>query len=126
MEKITILHREAYRPIEKSFPTRYSRHYYDLYCMANSFVKSSALADLELLDKVVKFKDKFYRCPWARYDLAEIGTLKLMPPEYNLQTLKDDYAHMQNMIFGNKPSFEDIMSTIQSLEDELNTILVSS
>jgi len=35
-EKVTILHREAYRPENKPFPTRYSRHYYDLYCMMNS------------------------------------------------------------------------------------------
>lgn len=121
-EKVTILHREAYRPIDKSFPTRYSRHYYDLYCMANSFVKDSAFSDIELLDKVVKFKDKFYRCPWARYDLAKIGTMKLMPPERNLQILKDDYAHMQSMIFGDKPTFEDIMHGLAQLENEMNSI----
>ena len=65
-EKVTILHREAFRPEDKPFPSRYSRHYYDLYCMMNSPVKDEALADIELLNKVVQFKEKFYRCPWAR------------------------------------------------------------
>ena len=65
-EKVTILHREAYRPENSALPTRYSRHYYDLYCMANSPVKAEAFADLDLLDKVVRFKDKFYRCSWAK------------------------------------------------------------
>ena len=64
----------------------------DLYCMMNSSVKDEALADIELLDKVVQFKEKFYHCPWARYDLAKVGTLKLIPPERNMQALKEDYV----------------------------------
>ena len=88
--------------------------------MMNSSVKDEALADIELLDKVVQFKEKFYRCPWAKYDLAKVGTLKLMPPERNMQSLKDDYAHMQNMIFGNKPDFEDILKSVGQLEREIN------
>ncbi|MBQ6938158.1 MAG: nucleotidyl transferase AbiEii/AbiGii toxin family protein [Clostridia bacterium] len=119
-EKITILHREAFRPEDKAFPSRYSRHYYDLYCMMNSPVKDDALADIGLLNKVVQFKEKFYRCPWARYDEAKVGTLRLMPPERNLQVLKDDYDHMQNMIFGDKTDFEVILKGIKRLEMEIN------
>lgn len=121
-EKVTILHREAYRPEDKPFPARYSRHYYDLYCMMSSPVKESAFADIGLLDKVVRFKDKFYRCPWARYEEAKIGTIRLMPPERNLQALRDDYAHMQNMIFGEKPDFAEILKSIEQLEKEINAI----
>jgi len=119
-EKVTILHREAFRPESSVFPSRYSRHYYDLYCMAKSPVKDRALADTDLLARVVAFKDKFYRCPWARYDLAKRGTMRLMPPEYNIQKLRDDYAHMQNMIFGEKPEFEAILGMILDLENEIN------
>ena len=90
--------------------------------MMNSSGKESAFADVELLEKVVKFKDKFYHCGWARYDLAKIGTMKLMPPEQNLQALKDDYNHMQNMIFGNTPDFEIILNGIEQLEKEINAI----
>lgn len=121
-EKVTILHREANRSEDKTFPTRYSRHYYDLYCMYNSPVKEAAFADLELLDRVVKFKEKFYRCPWAKYEDAKAGTMKLMPPEYNLKALEDDYKHMQNIIFGDKPSFDEIIKTIQKLENEINKL----
>ena len=88
----------------------------------NSSVKDDALADIELLNKVVQFKEKFYRCPWARYDKAKVGTLHLMPPERNLQTLKDDYEHMQNMIFGDKPDFDVILKGIEWLENEINLI----
>lgn len=119
-EKVTILHREAFRDEDRPFPSRYSRHYYDVYCMTKTPVKDRALADTELLKRVVDFKDKFYRCPWARYDLAKRGTMRLMPPEYNVEKLRDDYEHMQNMIFGEKPSFEEILDGIQKLETEMN------
>ncbi len=90
--------------------------------MMNSEVKKAALADTELLDRVVKFKEKFYRCSWAQYDKAKIGTIKLLPPQRNMQALKDDYDHMQNMIFGDKPAFDTIINGIAILENEINNI----
>ena len=120
-EKITILHREAFRAEGSALPGRYSRHYYDLYCMAKSPVKDRALADTDLLARVVAFKDKFYRCPWARYDLAKRGTMRLMPPEHNVPKLRDDYEHMQNMIFGEKPDFDAILEAVSVLENDINT-----
>ena len=119
-EKATILHREAFRVESSTLPSRYSRHYYDLYCMAKSPVKDRSLADNDLLARVVAFKDKFYRCPWACYDLAKRGTMRLMPPEYNIPKLRDDYEHMQNMIFGDKPEFDTILGTLSDLENEIN------
>lgn len=119
-EKVTILHREAFRTPDKPFPERYSRHYYDLYRMSQTEVKETALADKELLEKVVDFKEKFYRCSWAKYELATFGSMKLMPLEHNLKTLYDDYEHMQNMLFGEKPSFDEILKAISNLENEIN------
>ena len=92
--------------------------------MIRTQVKDNALADNDLLTKVVDFKNKFYRCPWARYDLAKRGTMRLMPPEYNLDKLRDDYEHMQNMLFGDKPSFEEIMEGLAKLEADINMIKV--
>lgn len=91
--------------------------------MANSPVKDAAFANIELLEKVVLFKEKFYRCPWAKYEDAKIGTMKLMPLERNLQVLKDDYDHMQNMIFGEKIPFDTILDGIAKLEKEMNSYL---
>lgn len=120
-EKVTILHREANRT-SGSMPMRYSRHYYDLYCMASSDVKNKALSDLELLRRVVDFKDKFYRCSWARYDEAKPGSMKLMPQESGLKILRSDYRHMQSMLYGDKPSFDEILNTIEALENEINSL----
>ncbi len=119
-EKVTILHHEAHRPEGNPMPSRYSRHYYDVYCMVCAKIEDKALKDLDLLQSVVMFKMKFYPRGWARYDLAKIGTIKLMPPDHIMKSLKADYANMKEMIYGNYPSFEEIMTTIQKLEDKIN------
>jgi hypothetical protein len=118
-EKVTILHKEAFRTNGK-FPSRYSRHYYDLHCMDKTIIKAQAYADLKLLERVVSFKSRFYPTNAARYDLAQPGTMKLMPTEDCISILIEDYEHMKNMIFGEKPSFEEIMDTLRRMESEIN------
>ena len=119
-EKITILHRESFRIKDNPPPDRYSRHYYDVYKMMNSPVKDRALQNPALLEKVVSFKDKFYHSPWSRYDLAKPGTIRLTPPEYNIPVLKNDYEKMRSMLYGDIPTFEEILSGIAALEKEIN------
>ena len=121
-EKATILHHEANRPEESPMPTRYSRHYYDLAMMVQSEVKNEALADLNLLQNVVDFKQKFYPRTWAKYEEAIPGTLKLLPPEFRLDSLEKDYKAMQNMIFDKYISFEEIINILENLEKEINEI----
>lgn len=120
-EKVTILHKEAFRT-NGNFPSRYSRHYYDLFCMDRTPVKTAAYQDLNLLDRVVAFKTRFYPAGNAHYELAKPGTMRLFPPEDCIPTLCEDYEHMQNMLFGNKPTFEEIMDCIFRLEQEINQL----
>jgi hypothetical protein len=120
-EKITILHKEAFRT-NGIFPERYSRHYYDLYCMNSSVVKSNAFSDLKLLERVTTFKARFYPANSARYDLAKPRTMRLMPPDECMAALESDYSHMQNMIYGHKPNFSEIMDSIKTLETEINQL----
>ena len=119
-EKVTILHHEANRPEHLEMPKRYSRHYYDLYCIAHSENKEKALNNLEMLQKVVSFKMKFYPRKWAKYEEAIPGTLKLIPPSYRLETLKKDYLAMQEMMYGEYPNFEELIDFITALENEIN------
>ena len=121
-EKATILHHEANRPEHLSMPQRYSRHYYDLYCMAKSPVKEKAFERLDLLQKVVDFKMKFYPRAWARYPEAVPATLKLLPPSYRLGALQEDYSAMRNMLYGEIPSFETMMEAVGELEKEINAL----
>lgn len=98
-EKVTILHQIAMDEA-KPVPPRHSRHYYDVYQMAQSTTKGKALGDLQLLADVVAFKSRFYRSPRAQYDLAKPGTLKLIPSETKQKIFEDDYHNMREMIFG--------------------------
>lgn len=121
-EKATILHHEANRPEHLEMPPRYSRHYYDLYRMSMTAVKKSAFAHLDLLQKVVKFKMKFYPRAWAKYAEAVPGTLRLIPPDYRLPALQADYDAMKDMLYGDIPDFETVMSAVKELEKEINAL----
>lgn len=123
-EKVTILHHEANRPENLDMPKRYSRHYYDLYCIAHSENKIEAFNNLELLKKVVEFKMKFYPRKWARYEDAIPGTIKLMPPSYRIAELEKDYISMSEMMFGEYPTFVELVRYIEELEKEINLISI--
>ncbi len=120
-EKATILHQEAHR--QTQIPQRYSRHYYDLYKLAVSPTRASALAQSGLLQDVVTFKQRFYPSVWARHDLAVPGTFKLLPTaEARLADLERDYQDMQVMLFGNAPDFSSVLDELRKLESEINSI----
>lgn len=119
-EKATILHAEFHRPAEKALPDRYSRHYYDLAMLAQSPVRGEALADLALLDQVVRHKETFYPSGWARYDLARVGSFRLVPTEERRAALERDYRSMSVMIFGQPPPFGEITEVLAALEQEIN------
>lgn len=121
-EKATILHREANRPKDKKIPKRYSRHYYDLYMIGNSIYKNEALNNLNLLNKVVLFKTKFYRDGFSHYEDAINKKLRLVPDEYRIKELEVDYKNMQEMIYGKIPSFNKILFYLKTLEKQINNL----
>ena len=113
---------KANRPEHLKIPSRYSRHYYDIYCMSQTMVKKEAFKQLDLLKKVVAFKMKFYPRGWAKYSEAVPGSLKLLPPAFRLADLAMDYDSMKDMLYGEIPSFETVMVTIGELEKEINSL----
>lgn len=121
-EKATILHHEANRPNNLNMPNRYARHYYDVYQIANSEYKDKAFRNLELLEKVAAFKNKFYPRKWAKYEDATSEKLRLIPDEYRFKEIKEDYNKMKEMFFGEYPSFDEIMEGIKDLEKEIHKI----
>lgn len=120
-EKATILHQEAHR--ETPIPKRHSRHYYDLYKLAQSSALDNAFAQIDLLRDVVQFKERFYPSNWARYDLAMPGSFKLLPTnDAKLRHLERDYKDMQIMLFGNPPTFDSICEVLLQLEAKINAL----
>ena len=122
-EKIEALHHEHYRPESKKAPKRFSRHYYDVYQMFCSGVLDVAKNDLALLADIVDFTRKFYPRSWAHFELCKPGTMLLMPSEHAMPAMKADYAAMRNMIYGDYPSFDEILRIIKQLESEINSSL---
>ena len=121
-EKITILHKTTSSYEQKGIPARYARHYYDLYQMCRSDVREKAFKRKELLEQDIKFKLKFYYSKGASYETARIGTIRLVPCEAAIQDLKADYEHMKDMIYGTRPSFDEIMESIADLEERVNRL----
>ncbi|MEO1768787.1 nucleotidyl transferase AbiEii/AbiGii toxin family protein [Candidatus Enterococcus ferrettii] len=120
-EKVTILHKEANRRND-NFVQRISRHYYDVYMLGQTAIKAEALSDVELLNRVVRFKKKFYLDNSARYEEATIKKLKLLPKEGRLQHLQQDYQVMGPMFFEKPPAFEEIINYLQQLEQEIHDL----
>jgi hypothetical protein len=119
-EKATILHAEHFRPDASATADRISRHYYDLYQMANSAIAERALARVDLLKRVAEHKRVFFRSAWARYEEACPGSLRLIPPEERLPALRVDYDKMGEMFFERQPSFEQLLDVLQKLEKRIN------
>ncbi len=124
-EKAKILHQEAHRPPHLPLPHRYFRHYHDLYHIAQSPVKERALARPDLLAEVVAFNLRFYPRAWAKTEEAVPGSMRLYPPEYRLPALAADYAEMRDLLYGEVPTFHEIMEGIQALEWEINALKIA-
>lgn len=119
-EKVTILHAEYYRPAQSPMRNRLSRDCYDVVRMAAHESGERALADLSLLDRVVKHKRTYFPSRWANYEAAKPGALRLVPPESRLGELKTDYQAMQEMFFETPPGFDELLKELAKLEESIN------
>jgi len=90
-----------------------------MYRLGHSFVLGRAVAQPGLLEQVVRFKEKFYRTPWAKLADARPGTLRLAPPKGRLDELAADYASMRPMLFGSYPS----IVYCQALADKIGVMI---
>ena len=119
-EKATLLHAEHHRPPDKAMPPRLSRHYYDMSRLILSGVGVPAMRSLELLHRVVDHKKVFFRSGWARYDEAKRGSLRLLPLPQRAHALAADYDTMQEMFFGERPPFADVLCALGEWEQQFN------
>lgn len=119
-EKATILHMLFHQDTSKPLADRMSRHYYDMAQLTRHDAKTRALANLDLLSEVGHHKSVFFKAAWARYEDAKPGSLRLVPSAELESALRQDYAGMSEMIMGDAPCFDDVMSAIAALETEIN------
>lgn len=119
-EKATLIHVQCNRGRFKSDPERQSRHWYDLHILLNGDIGKSALENRDLLKDVVELKKFFYNAGYANYDDCLNGGFNLSPTPEMIQPLEYDYREMRNMIYGDKPTFDEILQSLKELELSLN------
>ena len=121
-EKITVLHYLNFLPSEKATPMRLSRHYYDVFMLANSEYREKIYASASLLNEIIAFDRKFYQKPGVDYDKMDLRTLRLSPPPSRIADLEQDYSQMQEMIFGEKPTWQVLLKFLYTLEKDLHLL----
>lgn len=123
-DKIILAHGQhhwfATRGEMKGGGNRLTRHYYDMHQLLNSSVGPEAIDDLELGADCVAHGAMFFGRKDYNLHLATPGTFSLVPAKGMIEDLKEDYAKMAGMIFGEVPTFEAVMESVAELEERLN------
>lgn len=120
-EKATILHAEYHRTLDSPMPGRYARHYSDVAAMATTLAVTRALENVDMRRRVVDWKNRFFARAWARYDLAQHGTFRLVPPDSRRAELTRDYLAMRQMFLDDTPpSFDSVLAVLGDLEARIN------
>ncbi|MCY3674297.1 MAG: nucleotidyl transferase AbiEii/AbiGii toxin family protein [Rhodobacteraceae bacterium] len=121
-EKATLIHVECHRKEFKSDANRLSRHWYDLWMLAKHDVGKAAIKNYNLLEDVVRHKRIFYHYGFVDYNDCLDNRLCLVPEETATILLQEDYQKMldNGMIYGDPPSFGDIIEGIRDIEREAN------
>lgn len=123
LEKVFLLHEEFQRPVEKIRVDRLSRHLYDIYQLSKTKHTDNALKDLELYNTIVKHRYQFTRVGGVNYNLHQPKFISPLPPKEFEQAWKKDYQTMQElMIYGDSPSYEEMISDIQALVEKINKV----
>ena len=100
---------------------RVSRHYYDLHCLFRSEVGKPAVADRTLGVDCVRHARMFFDRPDHDLSSAVPGTFAIAPTGAMVEALSRDYANTIAMIFGEAPAFDDILVSVDQIEQSLNS-----
>ncbi len=102
------------------------RHWYDLSKLADHQIGAEALADIPLLERVVRHKEAFFAYNNVGYDGCLDGSLVLVPPGGLMDTLHADYKGMveQQMFTGKPPVFGEVVERIRTLQGLINAAVI--
>ena len=101
-------------------PNRFSRHYADTAALAKHSDGKRAMTRSEVRERVVDWKSRFFGSSWARYDLAIPGSFRLLPADNRVDALRRDYQAMRDMYLSKPLSFDEVMSQLSDLENQIN------
>jgi hypothetical protein len=124
IEKILLLHEEYNRDnISKMRTYRMSRHYYDLYRINRESGFGEILKNTSFIDEVINHRKLYSRLRHFKYESLQIGKISLIPSVEIISALENDYREMsREMMYGNNPTFQEIVEEIKKIQDAFNQI----
>ena len=116
--KLAVLHCYHNMPQNKTIYPTASRHYYDVFCLIRHGVKLQDKRG-KLLQNVVRTNlMPLQKRRWAKYGEMPNG-VHLMPAPHIMDALRRDYAQYSANIYGERPTWPQIMSAINKLQQSL-------
>jgi Nucleotidyl transferase AbiEii toxin, Type IV TA system len=123
-DKVVILHglRQWFekRGVLRGGGQRVSRHYYDVYRLLESDAGRSAAGNHDLAADCVRHARMFFNSSDLNLAAAMSGSFTLSPNRPMAADLARDYAAMTGMIFGEAPSFGQILARVADFEAQVN------
>jgi len=122
IEKMLLLHEEYNRDERAKMRTeRMSRHYYDLFQLSRQDFSTSTLQNNEFIEEIIEHRKYYSRLKRFDYTTLKRGSIRIMPSDDILKSLELDYEIMRaEMIYGNPPTFEEIIQAMKNLQNEIN------
>lgn len=120
LEKIFLLHEEFSKPSDLVRTERMSRHLYDIAQIMNTPIAEKALSNEDLYKTVIEHRRMFIGLKGFDYSTLLPRTLSIVPSEQIREQWREDYKVMQEtMIYGESPSFDELIVKIQALNDRI-------
>lgn len=117
LEKVFLLHELFSVPGHGMIAEHKSRHLYDLYVMMNKDFAKKAVIDDILWETIRHHREIYTSVRDIDYTPDVRKRLRLIPREDILDTWRADYDAMkESMIYGNKPSFDELLEGISELQ----------
>lgn len=123
LEKVFLLHEEFSKPSGMIRTERMSRHLYDIVQMMDTPIVERALLDENLYKTVIDHRRMFIGLKGFDYSTLLPQTLSIVPQGEIREQWKEDYKVMQEtMIYGDSPSFDELIIKIQALNDRIRQL----
>lgn len=121
LEKAFLLH-ELFSAQSSREANRKSRHLYDLAQIMNTDIASRAIADDDLWNTIHHHRELFTSMSGVDYTPDIRKRIRLLPPDDVIDDWRSDYKDMQSsMIYGEKPTFTELMKKMRELENLFHT-----
>lgn len=121
LEKLFLLHEEFAKPSSEIRIERMSRHLYDVARIMKTEIAEDALSDDKLYKSVIEHRRKFIGLKRFDYSTLKKSTLRIVPEGATRVKWEEDYKNtVMNMVMGEAPSFDEIMTDLENLNRHIN------